>query len=54
LSKTDESGRDFKQFVNIVWCNEFCFVEPKRKQALLRSNLPGIGSPDRMSFIEGR
>jgi hypothetical protein len=23
-----------------------------RKQALLRSNLPGIGSPDRMSIIE--
>ena len=38
----NESGRDFKQFVNIVLCIEFCFVEPKRKQALLRSNLPGI------------
>lgn len=27
---------------------KICNVEPKRKQALLRSNLPGIGSPDGM------
>ena len=47
-----EGGREFRQVVNIVFRFEFCVVEPKRKQALLRSNLPGIGSPDRMSLFE--
>ena len=47
-----ESGWEFRQVVNIVYWFEFCIVEPKRKQALLRSNLPGIGSPDRMSLFE--
>jgi hypothetical protein len=32
---------------------KFASVEPKRKQALLRSNLPGIGSPDKVSFLSG-
>jgi hypothetical protein len=31
----------------------FAFVEPKRKQALLRSNLSGIGSPEKLSNLNG-
>jgi len=49
IAQTWVNGRIFRQFVNIVFKFEIYNVEPKRKQALLRSNLPGIGSPDKVS-----
>ena len=46
------SGLLFRQFVNIVFSFEICTCQPKRNQALLRSNLTGIGWPTKYNFQE--
>lgn len=40
----------FRQLVNIVFSCELCTCQPKRNQALMRSNLRGIGWPTKYSF----